>query len=148
MTFETVAARGPVLRRAGELVRESWRYFLVSVVALGVDYGLLLALTEIAHLHYLASSAISYTAGSVVQYTLSIAMVFHTRRISDPRVEFAAFFGLGLLGLAATQLILKVSVDGLGLSYALGKVGAVGASFALNFVARKAILFSKAPSAS
>jgi len=129
-------------------MRESWRYFLVSVVALGVDYGLLLALTEIAHLHYLASSAISYTTGSIVQYALSVALVFRTRRLSDPRMEFAAFFGLGLFGLAATQLILKVSVDGLGLSYTIGKVGAVGVSFALNFVARKAILFTKASSPS
>jgi len=147
MTFETVAARGPVLRRAGELVRESWRYFLVSVVALGVDYGLLLALTEIAHLHYLASSAISYTTGGVVHYVLSVSLVFRDRRVSNRRIEFAAFFGLGLLGLAATQAVLKVSVDSLGMSYAMAKLGAVGSSFALNFLARKALLFSKAPSA-
>jgi putative flippase GtrA len=147
MTSETLAAPRLALQRAGELVRESWRYFLVSIVALGVDYGLLLALTEIAHLHYLASSAISYTTGGVVHYLLSVTLVFRNRRLSDRWVEFAAFFGLGLLGLAATQAVLKVSVEGLGMSYATAKLGAVGASFALNFVARKALLFSKAPSA-
>jgi putative flippase GtrA len=145
MTSETLWTARPVLQRAGELVRESWRYFLVSVVALGVDYGLLLALTELAHLHYLASSAISYTAGGVVHYLLSVTLVFRNRRIADRWAEFAAFFGLGLLGLAATQAVLKVSVEGLGMSYATAKLGAVGASFALNFVARKGLLFSKAP---
>ena len=147
MTSETMTAPRLVLQRASDLVRESWRYFLVSVVALGVDYGLLLALTEIGHLHYLASSAISYTAGGVVHYLLSVTLVFRNRRVTDRWLEFAAFFGLGLLGLAATQAVLKVSVEGLGLSYAVAKLGAVGSSFALNFVARKVLLFSKAPSA-
>src|SRR5258708_6403390 len=95
------------LRRARLIFRETWRYFMASVVALAVDYGLLIALTELAHLHYLISSTISYSSGSVVQYLLSIALVFRSRRLSDQRMEFVAFFGLGLLGLAATQLILK-----------------------------------------
>ena len=99
-------------------------------------------------MHYLASSAISYTAGGVVHYLLSVTLVFRNRRLSDRWTEFAAFFCLGLLGLAATQAILKLSVEGLGMTYATAKLGAVGASFTLNFVARKALLFSKAPSGS
>ena len=145
MTSETLGRPAPAPQGVREVVRESWRYFLVSVFALAVDYGLLLALTEIGHVHYLASSAISYTTGGVVHYLLRVTLVFRHRRISDRWAEFAAFFGLGLLGLAATQAVLKVSVEGLGMSYAAAKLGAVGASFALNFVARKALLFSKAP---
>lgn len=148
MTSEIVLRPKAIPQRIAELIQESWKYFLVSVVALAVDYGLLLALTEISHMHYLVASAISYTTGGVIHYLLSVSLVFRSRRVEDRWVEFAAFFGLGLLGLAATQAILKVSIDVMGLSIALAKVGAVGTSFALNFIARKALLFSKTPSGS
>ncbi len=41
--------------RIGQLVREGWRYFAASVAALAVDYGLLVALTELGRLHYLTA---------------------------------------------------------------------------------------------
>jgi putative flippase GtrA len=129
--------------RAAGLLHEGGRYLLASILALGVDYALLVALTELGRLHYLISSAISYTVGALVHYRLCVWLVFRVRRLTDRRVEFAGFFATGLLGLAVTQAVLWLSVSGLGLNYLLGKVAATGVSFAVGYVIRKMWLFSR-----
>ncbi|HXU99758.1 MAG TPA: GtrA family protein, partial [Caulobacteraceae bacterium] len=73
-------------------------YFLVSVFALGVDFGLLVALKEIFKMNYLVASAISYLSGACVHYVLSTRFVFHQHRMADRRFEFVAFVTLGLIG--------------------------------------------------
>jgi putative flippase GtrA len=135
-------AVGRLRARLGSISGEFWRYLMASVLALGLDFGLLYLLTEQAGLHYLTSSAISYSTGAVLHYIVSVSFVFRERRVTDPRLEFFGFFAIGLLGLAANQLVLKAAVDGLALSYLIGKVAAVGVSFTLTFVTRKAVLFT------
>jgi putative flippase GtrA len=128
--------------RLGALGGEFWRYLAASVAALALDFGLLWLLTSRLGLHYLTSSAISYSAGAVLHYAISVTLVFRERRLADRRMEFMGFFAIGLLGLAANQLVMKAAVDGLGQSYLLGKVAATGVSFVLTFVTRRAVLFT------
>jgi putative flippase GtrA len=125
------------------LLHEGGMYLIASLLALAVDYGLLVALTELGRLLYLVSSTISYSVGAAVHYCLCVGLVFRDRRLTDRRVEFAGFFATGLLGLAVTQLVLWVSVSGFGLSYLLGKVAATGASFLLGYAVRKLWLFTR-----
>ncbi len=121
---------------------EFQRYLAASVVALGCDLGLLFALTQYGGVHYLTSATISYCAGAILHYVISIKLVFRDRSVTNRRLEFIGFFAVGLLGLGATQLVLKVAVDGFGLSYMIGKVIAIAVSFTLNFVVRKVMLFT------
>jgi putative flippase GtrA len=121
---------------------EFWRYFLVSLLALGVDFGGLVLLKEGFHLYYLAASAISYMSGAVVQYGLSVAFVFREHRMANRTAEFIAFTLLGLLGLAATQAVLWLLVGHAHVGYIFAKVIAVGASFVLNYTARRLVLFT------
>jgi putative flippase GtrA len=120
------------------------KYFLVSAIALGVDWSLLIALTELGHLNYLASAAISYTVGLVLAYGLSVAFVFGTRRVADVRFEFVVFALIGVLGMGLTQLVLFGVVEIGGVSYALAKAPAAALVFCFNFGLRRAILFSGA----
>lgn len=129
------------------LAMEFAGYLAVSVAALALDVGLLTLLASVVHINYLAASAIGYCAGAVLHYILSVRFVFGARRLTDTRVEFVIFSLIGVVGLIATQIILKLSVDGLGLNYLVGKVGAVGVSFVLNFTIRKAMLFNVKPRA-
>jgi putative flippase GtrA len=138
----TLPTPASLVTRLGAISGEFWRYLAASAVALSCDFGLLWLLTEQAGLHYLASSAISYSAGAVLHYALSVSLVFRNRRLGDRRLEFVLFFAIGLFGLAVTQLVLKAAVDGVGLPYVAGKAAAVGASFMLNFLARRAVLFT------
>lgn len=127
--------------RARLIAGESWKYLAASVAALAVDYGLLVALTSGAHLHYLWSAAIGFTAGLAVTYVLSIAFIFRERRFGRG-AELTGFLVIGLIGLGLNELLLKGMVEGLGLYYAWAKVPAAGVSFMFNFIARRLLLFT------
>lgn len=139
---EALARPARLIARARATGAEFWRYLLASAAALGLDFALLWLLTERLGLHYLASAAISYSAGAVLHYAISVVFVFRQRRVRDERLEFILFFAIGLFGLASTQLMLKLAVDGLGLSYMIGKLLATGVSFVLNYAARRVALFT------
>lgn len=130
--------------RLRALAKESWKYLAASLVALAVDYCLLVLLTEVAHLHYLLSAAIGFTAGLVVTYVLSVSLIFKERRYGRG-VELSGFVVIGLVGLGLNEVLLKVMVEGLGVYYAWAKIPAAGISFLFNFVARRLILFTAAP---
>lgn len=128
--------------RARTLAHETWKYFLVSLLALAVDFGLLVALTEFARMHYLLSAAVGFSAGLVVNYLLSVTLVFAERRLSDRRLEFIGFFAIGLAGLALNEGLLRTFVENLGLAYALAKVPAAAIGFVFSFVSRRLALFT------
>ncbi len=131
----------PRLRR---IFHESWKYFLVSALALAVDWGLLVALTEWARLNYLLSAAIGFGVGLIVNYLLSVAFVFSERRLASRRLEFVGFFAIGALGLALNEVLMKLFVETLGLGYALAKLPATGVGFVFNFGLRRVLLFTAA----
>ena len=133
---------------AAHLAGETWKYFLVSLAALGVDYGLLVFLTGVGRLHYLVSAAIGFSAGLAVNYALSVTLVFRERRLKSRRLEFAGFFAIGAIGLILNEALMKLFVETFGLAYVLAKIPATGVGFVFNFGARKVLLFTAAPAGS
>ncbi len=122
----------------GELVR----YTGVSAAGLAVDAGLLIVLTEVAGVPYLASAAVGFIAGAALVYALSIGWVFAHRSLGDrPSLEFALFVGIGAAGLAINQAVLFAGVEIAGLHYMAAKAAAVCLCFSWNFGARKGLLF-------
>jgi putative flippase GtrA len=117
-------------------------YLTVSVLALAVDIAILSLMNKVANIGYLTSSATGYCIGAVLHYFLSVRFVFNSRRVANAPAEFALYSLIGLGGLAATQLILKLGVDVLGLDVLTAKVGAVGLSFVFNYGLRRALLFT------
>ena len=127
---------------AGDIARETGRYLVVSVLALAVDYGLLLSLTSFWHMHYLVAACVGFAAGLLVNYSLSVAFVFRQRRLRDRRLEFLGFFVIGLLGLGLNAALMALFVGGLGWVVALAKIPATAIGFVFNFGVRRALLFS------
>jgi putative flippase GtrA len=125
------------------LVLEFIRYALCSLLALGVDMGLLLLLHHVAGLHYLLAAAVGFMAGLFVAYALSVRFAFSQRRVADARSEFILFASVGLLGLALTQILLHAFVDGTGMAVAPAKIVTAGFVFLFNFGARKVLLFTQ-----
>lgn len=130
---------------AVRLTQEFVGYLGASVAALALDVGVLWGLTHLMDTNYLLASAIGYCTGAVLHYILSVKLVFGARRVESPRLEFVLFSAIGVIGLIATQLVLKLFVDALHTDVMIGKVFAVGVSFVLNFTVRKAVLFSVRP---
>ena len=125
------------------LVQESWRYLLVSVVALAVDSALLVALKDYTGAPLWFAVAIGFAAGVAVNYALSVAFVFHQHRLGHRGVEFLGFLVIGLVGLAVKEAVIEGLVAVGGLNYKLANIPAVGAAFVFNFAVRRAVLFSK-----
>jgi putative flippase GtrA len=132
--------------RARVLAHETWKYFLVSIVALAADYALLILLTALGHVHYLVSAAVGFSVGLLINYSLSVTLVFQERRLGDRRLEFLVFFAIGLIGLLLNEILMKVFVDSFGLGYAMAKAPATAVGFVFNFGLRRVALFSNARS--
>ncbi len=137
------AASAGSLRRAGvpRVLVDLLAYGLVSVLALGCDYGLLLGLVACG-LHYLAASALSFSAGMAVSYALSIRFVFAPRRAVSREAEAAGFFAVGVVGLVLTQMLLYGFVAWVGLNVGLAKVPTTAIVFAFNFLCRRGLVFT------
>lgn len=131
--------------RSREIVHETWKYLLVSVIALSVDYGLLVGLTSLTHVHYRISAAVGFSAGLVINYLLSVRFVFRQRRLSDRRLEFVGFFVIGLLGLALNDVLMRFFVESLAINYRLAKIPATAVGFVFNFGSRRLLLFTARP---
>lgn len=122
------------------LLREFSGYGVASATALSVDMALLWAIVHVG-IHYVAASAVSFTAGAVVAYWLSITLVFREHRMRDRRVEFLAFVAIGLVGLTINTSVIYAAVQFLGLHYMLAKGAAAGFTFSFNFIVRRQLLF-------
>jgi putative flippase GtrA len=120
---------------------EFLRYGLTSAAGLALDYGLLIALTEWAHLPIAASAAIGFTAGLILVYGFSVRFVFAQRRVSNAWLEFVAFAAIGLAGLLINEVVLLSLIDQLHVPYQLAKTPTAAVVFLFNFVARRTLLF-------
>ena len=122
------------------------RYFAASLLALAVDLATLSACLRLLGLGLAWSATIGFVAGAVVAYLASIRWVFRARSFADaPLLEFLAFVAIGIAGLGVTQLVLWLGVTRMGLLPELVKLGAAGATFAFNYLARKSLLFAARP---
>lgn len=121
---------------------EVFRYFVVSTVCLALDFAILIALTELGGLHYLVSNAIAFCIATTIGYAWCIVWVFNQRRLDSKHWEYVIFIGLGVGGLAINEFALWAFVQGTGVHYTVGKLGASGASFLFNYLSRKLVLFT------
>ena len=68
-----------------------------------------------------------------------------TAGLSDRRIEFASFAGIGVVGLAINAAVISFGVKILGVHYLIAKCGAAGFTFVWNFAARRQFLFVTTP---
>ena len=142
-TASTLAPSALPFGLSWRLIREFIGYGLSSGAGLALDYGLLVGLTELAHLPVGLSTAIGFCAGLVLVYFMSIRLVFKERTVSNAWAEFVTFCAIGLAGLAITEGLMLGLTLYVGIPYALAKIPTAGIVFLFNFVARKAMLFTK-----
>lgn len=121
-----------------------WRYGLCSLLALGLDWGVLMLLVH-AGMNYLIAATISFSAGMVFAYFGSIAFVYRGRRSCQVPAEAIGFFLIGFAGLLVNVFLLFFFVKLCGLSVGLAKMPTAVAVFLFNFLVRRSLLFAGAP---
>jgi putative flippase GtrA len=129
-------------RRLKTLLKEAFGYAAASGCALLIDISVLWGLVHFLAIGYLTAATISFLAGAVVAYQLSVRIAFKRHRLLSRDLEFLCFVAIGGIGLAVNVLVIFFAVTYLGLHYLAAKCVAAGFTFSCNFIARRQILFS------
>ena len=64
------------MNRINDVIIQLCKFGAVGGLCFGIDYGLMIFLTETHIMHYFASSAVSFTVSVIVNYILSMRFVF------------------------------------------------------------------------
>ena len=115
---------------------EMIRFALVGGVSFCVDYGLLYALTAYGGLHYLISSALSFTASVLLNYYLCLSFVFQCAGARTYHAHLL-FFGSSIMGLTLNQMLLWSLVELAALHYMLAKLIAAALVMLFNYVMKR-----------
>lgn len=123
-----------------KLIEQIMKFGVVGFICFGIDYGLMILLTETAGIGYLISSGISFSVSVIVNYILSLKYVFETSKDNNKVVEFSVFIILSVIGLFINQILMWVCVDRFHIFYMISKIGVTAVVMVYNFVTRKLIL--------
>ncbi|HIT67932.1 MAG TPA: GtrA family protein [Candidatus Merdisoma merdipullorum] len=127
------------------------KFGAVGFLCFFIDYFIMVGLTELAGIDSLISSGCSYVVSTIVNYILSITIVFDTDRNANQAKQFTVFVIFSLIGLGLNQLIMWLGTAWLeGLmeqnqnlaslsryAYMVVKIFATGIVMVYNFITRK-----------
>lgn len=114
---------------------------IASFVSFGLDFAVMVVLTELLNVHYLLSSALGFIFGTTLNYFISIKWVFPHRRVKARHLEYGAFIIIGIIGLGLNALFLFLLTDYIHIHYTVSRMIAGTSIFFLNFLFRKFLLF-------
>ncbi len=120
----------------GSRIDEVLRFGIVGGVCFVVDFGLLYILTDRVGLHYLWSSAVSFTVAVALNYWLCLRFVFFNvgRQTLRQAILFVATSAVGLL---LNQFSLWLLVNFFALHYLVGKIVATAVVTIWNYVTKR-----------
>ena len=116
------------------------KFGVVGLIAFAIDYGLMVALTELAGINYLVSATISFTVSVVFNYVASMRYVFTHKEGLSRRREFIIFVVLSVIGLGLNDLLMWIGTSLWDISYLIVKIGATALVTIYNFITRKIFL--------
>lgn len=124
------------------------KFGAVGFLCFFIDYGIMVALVELAGFGELIASGCSFAVSVIVNYILSITVVFDTGKGANKTKQFVAFVILSVIGLGINQLIMRAGVAWLGQymkrAYMVVKIFATAVVMVYNFITRKIFIEKKA----
>ncbi len=124
------------------MVFQLLKFAIVGIIAAFVDVGVLVFLKELFSVDVLIASAVSFSVSVTVNYILSMAFVFKSKKQSKVK-EFIIFVLLSIGGLGLNQLILWIGVTFTSVYYLVIKFLAMVIVPIYNFITRKIFLEEK-----
>jgi putative flippase GtrA len=122
------------------LITQLARFVVIGTATAGIDFALLYALVEFAHLNYLLSALVGFLTGSTLNYFLSLRYVFLGGRFSRGS-EFTIFMLTTAIGLALNQVAMWAFVGIAHENYLLAKCASLTIVTCWNFFSKKRLVF-------
>ncbi|MCI8854735.1 MAG: GtrA family protein [Lachnospiraceae bacterium] len=124
-----------------KLVKQILKFGVVGALCFVIDYGIMVALIELCNMNEVLSAGISFSVSVVVNYILSITMVFEVDKKANQAGQFFIFLVLSIIGLGINELLMWVGIAWLSpymeRAYMLVKIFATGVVMVYNFITRK-----------
>ena len=130
-----------------KLIQQILKFGVVGFLCFFIDYGIMVALTELCGISSVISSGISFSVSVIVNYILSITVVFDADKEANKAKQFVIFLILSIIGLGINQVIMWGGTSWLDQymerSYMLVKIAATAVVMVYNFIARKIFIEKK-----
>ena len=123
-----------------KLIAQMMKFGVVGLIAFGIDYGLMVLLTQAFGVFYLLSATISFIVSVVFNYFASMRYVFTHKEGMTRRREFTIFVVLSVIGLGLNNAFMWIGTSLMGISYLITKLVATFLVTIFNFVTRKKFL--------
>ena len=122
------------------LIQQIMKFGIVGVLAFIIDYGLMVALTELVGLAPVASATVSFIVSVVFNYVASMRFVFSHKEGMSKQREFVIFVVLSVIGLLINDGLMWAGTELVAIDYRIVKIGATAVVMVWNFVMRKLFL--------
>lgn len=122
-----------------QLMVQFFRYFGVALVGYVFDFGSLIFLKQVLHVHYLLAATIGFIVGLAITYVLSNKYVFGESKLKSKKADFIAFALIGVAGLGMLNLLMWLLTGGFNVNYIVSKIAATVVVYLWNFFARRAL---------
>ena len=130
-----------------KLITQIIKFGAVGFLCFFIEYGILVAMVELFGAPVLVSSGTAFSVSVLVNYILSITLVFDADKQANKVKQFVIFIILSLIGLGINQLIMEYGTAWLdqymSRSYMLVKIFATGVVMVYNFITRKLFIEKK-----
>ena len=123
-----------------KLLAQVARFSIVGFAAFGVDYGLLMLLSQMLGVNPVLAAGISFVVSVIFNYFASMRFVFRSRDDLSRGRELVIFVALSVVGLGINEILMWLGVACLGgsaLAVTVTKVCATAVVMVWNFLSRK-----------
>lgn len=117
------------------------KYFFVGGTAAVLDISIFYVFAQRMGFNYLLVAPIGFILATLLNYFLSIKLVFQKGSRFSPAMEIFAIFVVSTIALAINQLCLYFAIDVLLINKMIAKIGATGVVFFWNYFLRNNFVF-------
>ena len=119
------------------LIQQILGFGVVGGIAFIIDFGVMVALTELVGLDPVFSAAVSFVVSLIFNYVASMRFVFSHRDDLSRSREFIIFVVLSAVGLGINELVMWLGTSAFPFDYRFVKIAATVIVMVWNFLSRR-----------